>query len=88
MYQVVLKTFIQTCRDQFISLHSSPILENLSEYFLERHSDPPIPINELPEKEREVARVNSLKRQMLFKSLPEKGDLDLNVIRDSTFFFS
>ena len=78
----------QTCRDQFISLHSSPILENLSEYFLERHSDPPIPVDELPEKEREVARVNSLKRQMLFKSLPEKGDLDLNVIRDSTFFFS
>ena len=79
---------IQTCRNQFISLHSSPILENLSEYFLERHSDPPTPVNELPEKEREMARVNSLKRRMLFKSLPEKGDLDLNVIRDSTFFFS
>merc|ERR1719403_638827 len=78
----------KTCRDQFISLHSSPILENLSEYFLERHSAPPTPLEELPEKERELAKVNSLKRQMLFKSLPEKGDLDLNVIRNSTFFFS
>ena len=81
-------SYSQTCRDQFISLHSSPILENLSEYFLDRHSAPPTPLEELPEKERELAKVNSLKRQMLFKSLPEKGDLDLNVIRNSTFFFS
>ena len=42
----------------------------------------------MPEKERELAKVNAFKRQMLFKSVPDKGDLDLNVIRDSTFFFS
>jgi len=75
------------CREQFISLHSSPILESLSKHFLRHHSEGRPP-ELLPEKMRELAKVNRKKREMLFANLPNKGNLDLNVIRDSTFFFS
>ena len=71
-------------------MHSFPILENLSEHFLrnfllnlkEEGNDGKI--NE-KFKESEIART---KREMLFKSLPSKGKLDLGVIKDSVYFFS
>ena len=60
--------------------------EDLSEYFLSQHSE----VKELPgkEKEQELAVIEKEKRQMLFRELPKKGDLDLNVVKESTFFFS
>ena len=61
--------------------------EDLSEYFLSEHTELQ---QELPEKEKEqqLAVIEKEKRQMLFRELPKKGDLDLNVVKDSTFFFS
>ena len=33
-------------------------------------------------------RTETAKRKMLFKKIPDKGDLDLDVVHDSTYFFS
>lgn len=50
-------------REQFVSLHSKPLLEDLQELFRLRHPG----IDFLP--------------------LPERGDLDLEVVKDSPYFF-
>ena len=93
------------CRDQFIALHSSPILENLSEHFISNFSGlSPDQIKNKKlfdeqgvQKMREDKKLSRLvskletsltKREMLFKNVPKKGELDLNVIHDSTYFFS
>eukprot|EP00092_Neocalanus_flemingeri_P017911 GFUD01019377.1.p1 GENE.GFUD01019377.1~~GFUD01019377.1.p1 ORF type:complete len:1482 (+),score=337.24 GFUD01019377.1:704-5149(+) len=86
----------RACREQFIALHSSPILEQLSEHFMENYLE----VQEAPLSEGKKVREKTLekrrlargmerrKREMLFNSLPKKGELDLGVIHDSTFFFS
>ena len=72
----------KVCRDQFVALHSHPILEDLSQSFL--HKFVHLSETEIP-KESETAKK---KREMLFKNLPSKGELDLNVVKDSVYFFS
>ena len=85
------------CRDQFIALHSSPILEQLSEHFLTnftelKHKALPKISEGASDKRRALLNekliVEKTKREMLFKNIPSKGDLDLNVINNSTYFFS
>ena len=60
--------------------------------FLEKFLNPPmIPISE---DEKTSARksakglVEVKKREMLFDNIPKKGDLDLDVVKDSVYFFS
>jgi len=84
----------KACRDQFISLHSSPILENLSTHFLKKFVIVPDSLLEKKLREETLARklqardMERKKREMLFKNLPRKGELDLGVINDSVYFFS
>lgn len=86
----------RACRDQFIALHSSPILEKLSDHFLEKYlevPEKPMPTGkklkeETLAKRMEATETERRKREMLFKSLPKKGELDLGVINGSTYFFS
>ena len=59
-----INTMSQLLREQFIRLHSRPLLEELRDSFVERY----------PECE--------------FEDLPPVGDLDLNLVRDSLYFFS
>lgn len=84
----------RACRDQFVALHSSPILDDLSEHFLERYLKLP---DNLAGKQLKAETLYKLlqarnteekKREMLFTSLPKKGELDLSVIQDSVYFFS
>jgi len=85
----------RACRDQFVALHSSPILENLSQHFLDNFSNVQ---NDIKFKENtkefiiakviEARETEMKKREMLFKSVPKKGDLDLDVVKDSIYFFS
>ena len=96
-----------THREQFISLHSSPILENLSQFFLQRFVQPGTTTTtavatrsatkskQQQEEEGEtaapsysLAEIEAKKREMLFRQVPAKGQLDLSVVRDSVYFFS
>lgn len=92
------------CREQFIDLHSQPLLENLGNYFIKRYvASKQQLIENHPEttNNSEVDTSNNLTKKLLkakesanedqrliFSNPPKKGDLDLNVIRDSTYFFS
>lgn len=107
----------RTCREQFIALHSSPILENLSKFFLrkftqvtpsrtgaekrakkvtEQSSSLQMPdsgerSSETPSSSSQsfsLEEIEARKRELLFRNVPAKGSLDLNVVKDSVYFFS
>ena len=40
------------------------------------------------DKLEESYRTNMARREALFQEIPQKGKLDLNVVKDSTYFFS
>lgn len=58
------------CREQFVALHSQPILEKVAEQFREYYQA-------LPPQKREI-----------FEKIPRTGNLDLNSVLDSVYFFS
>lgn len=64
-------------REQFIALHSQPILEDLSNYFIDRY------INRGDLTAEQCAKFKSI-----FTKVPEKGEFDLNDILVSPYFFS
>ena len=68
----------KVCREQFVNLHSQPILENLSKHFEETN----LTIDALPT-DSDLARA-----KVLFKNIPAKGKLNLEVVKDSVYFFS
>ena len=87
----------RTCREQFVALHSQPILEDLSRSFLTSYLStsyrPDIEAAELKFKQRypgtiSFAELEERKREMLFKNIPKKGSLDLNVVKNSVYFFN
>lgn len=87
----------KVCRDQFIALHSFPILEQLSDHFMENYCEvqQEIPLlnkkvlkEETLEKMQEARETEQAKRVMLFRNVPKQGELDLGVVNDSTYFFS
>lgn len=69
------------CREQFVALHSGPILENLAKEFKERYCHANLP-EDTPE-----GKLNEELRTLL-KKVPAKGKFDLNEVLKSTYFFS
>ncbi|XP_065918524.1 DNA-directed RNA polymerase, mitochondrial-like isoform X2 [Dysidea avara] len=73
------------CREQFVALHSSPILENLAEEFEENFGH--LTYKEESSKKSPTGHPGVL--QCSFKdSLPGKGDFDLKEVMKSVYFFS
>ena len=74
----------KVCRDQFVNMHSYPILGKLSEKFKQRyldvdaHANSDITDKQLAAGSEMFSVENNLKQ----------GTLDLNVVKDSVFFFS
>lgn len=72
------------CRDQFVSLHSQPILEDLSKFMVNKYG--------FPERELEDEDISSAqtKRKMneLLRNVPGKGKFKLRSVLDSVYFFS
>ncbi|KAL4221498.1 hypothetical protein ACF0H5_019755 [Mactra antiquata] len=64
-------------REQFIALHEQPILENLSQYFMDVY----IKQGNLPHEQRE-------RLMNIFTALPDRGGFDLKTILNSRYFFS
>ncbi|KYO42610.1 DNA-directed RNA polymerase, mitochondrial [Alligator mississippiensis] len=67
----------QMCREQFVELHSQPILEDLSQFMLQKYC---------------TASPPSCKKSVMLKEIlskvPETGDLDLQKVIESIYFFS
>jgi DNA-directed RNA polymerase len=77
------------CREQFVALHSQPILENLSRFFVRKYiqqnnnSGPSFTGNK-----KSISRADFIKAKILFSAIPKKGELDLELVKDSVYFFS
>ena len=101
MFDLICSTCVshsRVCRDQFISLHSYPILEELSQHFISNFVELPVHLRQteagnIKNSKNEDRREDKIslereKRRVLFEAVPEKGDLDLGVVHGSTYFFS
>ena len=70
----------EICRQQFVSLHSQPIVEQCSEWFKTTYLTPKIQ-KILPQKEFE-------KFEDIFTAKVEQGELDIEKVKESVYFFS
>lgn len=73
------------CREQFVALHSQPILEDLAKFMEKRYR---FTENEF---RKDGSKADSLKYEfnnMLIRPPPDRGSFDLNNVLDSTYFFS
>ncbi|XP_049732012.1 DNA-directed RNA polymerase, mitochondrial isoform X1 [Elephas maximus indicus] len=71
----------QVCREQFVRLHSQPILRDLSRFLVKRFCSAP----------RSQNLSKNAQTRKLFETLlalPETGDFDLEQVKQSTYFFS
>nr|XP_012149174.1 PREDICTED: DNA-directed RNA polymerase, mitochondrial isoform X3 [Megachile rotundata]XP_012149175.1 PREDICTED: DNA-directed RNA polymerase, mitochondrial isoform X3 [Megachile rotundata] len=69
------------CREQFVALHSEPILENLSDYFLQRYK----PLS-MKSSKKKIIDVSDAYQCLL--SVPSKGTFDINNVLKSVYFFN
>ncbi|XP_023314226.1 DNA-directed RNA polymerase, mitochondrial [Trichogramma pretiosum] len=80
------------CREQFVALHSQPILDDLSTFFVEKFAYVNMD-NECVEADstNRKKKHNHLLKEKLNNTLtkvPQQGDLDLKEVLSSTYFFS
>ncbi|XP_068276665.1 DNA-directed RNA polymerase, mitochondrial [Nyctibius grandis] len=68
----------EVCRQQFVALHSEKILQDLSEFMLEKYCSPG----------REMRAPWQKKLMEQLSSVPKTGEFNLNKVMDSTYFFS
>lgn len=69
------------CREQFVALHSEPILKDLSVFFLREYQEQ---LNAMREKNPEM----HAKIVKILTSVPETGSFELAKVNQSTYFFS
>ncbi|XP_053321215.1 DNA-directed RNA polymerase, mitochondrial [Spea bombifrons] len=67
----------KVCREQFVALHSQPILQNLSTFLLQKYCQ-----------DSETKLSDCLRMSLHFSKVPETGDFDLEQVKESTYFFS
>ncbi|CAM4628157.1 DNA-directed RNA polymerase, mitochondrial isoform X1 [Lepidochelys kempii] len=72
----------QVCREQFVELHSQPILQDLSRFMLQKYCT-----DSLGEW-RDKKSLEHKRLVQLLSKVPETGDFDLQKVKESTYFFS
>nr|CAD7424017.1 unnamed protein product [Timema monikensis] len=74
----------RVCREQFVALHSQPILEDLSRFMVQKYS---YSDSELT---NDGSMVDMTKRKLnqILTKVPSKGDLDITNVLNSVYFFS
>ncbi|XP_017021954.1 DNA-directed RNA polymerase, mitochondrial [Drosophila kikkawai] len=72
------------CREQFVALHSQPILEQLSEFMKRTYSFHDTDFTN----DGSVEDLSKRQLNRTLKQLPQKGDFDLRNVLDSVYFFS
>ncbi|KFP05038.1 hypothetical protein N300_02510, partial [Calypte anna] len=81
----------QICRQQFVALHSEKILQDLSQFMLEKYCRAPLLIcfssgSSSPGRETRAQWQKKLMEQL--SNVPKTGDFNLKEVMDSTYFFS
>uniref|UniRef100_A0A182SSF8 DNA-directed RNA polymerase n=1 Tax=Anopheles maculatus TaxID=74869 RepID=A0A182SSF8_9DIPT len=77
-------TMNKICREQFVALHSEPILEDLSKFLVQKYS---YDENEISN-DGSVIDLTKRKLNRILQQCPDKGDFDLRKVLDSVYFFS
>ncbi|XP_060089470.1 LOW QUALITY PROTEIN: DNA-directed RNA polymerase, mitochondrial [Heteronotia binoei] len=72
----------QVCREQFVALHSQPILQNLSRFMLRKYCA------HLPAEWKKTKALEYQRLVQLLSKVPKQGDFDLQKVKESTYFFS
>lgn len=75
----------QVCREQFVALHSEPILEDLSAFMVNKFS---YRKSEIIGDPNSVANHSKHQLNAILGRLPAKGDFMLDSVLDSVYFFS
>ncbi|XP_044528482.1 DNA-directed RNA polymerase, mitochondrial [Gracilinanus agilis] len=72
----------KVCREQFVNLHSQPILQELSRFLVTKYCS--------PSQSHKFSNRMSQKTLMLktLSCVPKQGTLDLQKVKESTYFFS
>ncbi|KAL1460948.1 hypothetical protein WDU94_012882 [Cyamophila willieti] len=72
------------CRQQFVNLHSQPILEDLSDQLIDNYGSSDSDLEVSSKKERHQKE----KLNELLAKVPPKGDFDIRQVLKSVYFFS
>lgn len=73
----------QLCREQFVALHSYPILEDLSIHLQKQFGFPTAEIL----KDSSVSDIIKQRLNKVLRQVPQKGEFDLKEVLDSVYFF-
>ncbi|XP_053693422.1 DNA-directed RNA polymerase, mitochondrial [Sabethes cyaneus] len=77
-------TMNKICREQFVALHSKPILEDLSKFLAQKYSYNESEISN----DGSVIDLTKRKLNLILQQYPNKGDFDLRQVLNSVYFFS
>ncbi|KAF2353919.1 DNA-directed RNA polymerase phage-type [Trinorchestia longiramus] len=77
-------TMSKICRDQFVALHSQPILTDLSKFICERYGFKYAQFTH----DGSASDAALLRLNETLKAVPKLGDFDIELVKQSTFFFS
>ncbi|XP_062311594.1 DNA-directed RNA polymerase, mitochondrial isoform X2 [Osmerus eperlanus] len=78
-HAITVDTMNKVCREQFVALHSQPILQELSNFLLKKYC------SGLPS---DLKKPDYRRMMLLLAKVPQTGDFDLQKVKESTFFFS
>ncbi|XP_028260251.1 DNA-directed RNA polymerase, mitochondrial [Parambassis ranga] len=81
-HALTVDTMNKVCREQFVALHNQPILQELSNFLLEKYCSR-LPAEAKNKKYQEYRRL-----MLLLANVPQTGDFDLQWVKESTYFFS
>ncbi|XP_074491779.1 DNA-directed RNA polymerase, mitochondrial isoform X1 [Sebastes fasciatus] len=81
-HAITVDTMNKVCREQFVALHSQPILQELSTFLLQKYCTA-LPTEAKNKKYQEYRRL-----MLLLAQVPQTGDFDLQRVKESTYFFS
>ncbi|XP_048108614.1 DNA-directed RNA polymerase, mitochondrial isoform X2 [Alosa alosa] len=81
-HAATVDTMNQVCREQFVALHSQPILEDLSKFLLEKYC------SEHPGERKNKKLMEYWRMIHLLGKVPQTGDFNLEHVKESTYFFS
>lgn len=81
-HALTVDTMNKICREQFVALHSQPILQELSNFLLLKYCSK-IKTEAKNKKYQDYRRL-----MLLLAKVPQTGDFDLQRVKESTYFFS
>ncbi|XP_031642016.1 DNA-directed RNA polymerase, mitochondrial-like [Oncorhynchus kisutch] len=81
-HAITVDTMNRVCREQFVALHSQPILQELSNFLLKKYC------SGLQSEVKSKKFLEYRRMLLLLAKVPQTGNFDLQRVKESTYFFS